>query len=466
MHIFEAIVTFRTFYPNHSNLIFTHMNKGTPKRQLIRSQKGFKKYIANTSWLLGGKIFNIAITLFVGVYVARYLGPRRFGLLNYAISYTGLFVAFSKLGLDNIVIRELVNKTHRNDCLLGTAFILKLIGAIITCYLIFISVRLTSSDPTTKLLIYIIMPCHVFYSFQVIDFYFQSSVRSKYSVIVGFFVTVIMSSVKLVLVLMSKTLLYFAFILVVEQMILSIGLLFIYSRQNLSVLKWNYRFNVAKDLLAKAWPLILSTIAVSIYMKIDQIMIKEMIDAESVGIYAVAVKLSVIWYFLPILIAQSLFPAIISAQKANKSHYYSRLQSFFDMMTWLGIAIALPISLAASGLVNLLFGEQYINAGLVLSVYAWTGVFVFLGVANGKWLIAENMQKITFYRTLLGSIINIILNYLLIPRQGIIGAAIATLSTQAIVNFFFLALFDKTRLTFWMQLNAFVAPIRLIFLRG
>jgi O-antigen/teichoic acid export membrane protein len=166
---------------------------------------------------------------------------------------------------------------------------------------------------------------------------------------------------------------------------------------------------------------------------------------------------------LPILVAQSLFPAIISAQKVNKSHYYNRLQLFYDLMTWLGIAIALPTSLAASGLVNLLFGEQYIKAGFVLSIYAWTGVFVFLGVANGKWLIIENMQKITFYRTFLGCIINIILNYLLIPRQGIIGAAIATLSTQAIVNFFFLAFFDKTRITFWMQLKAFVAPIRLIF---
>jgi O-antigen/teichoic acid export membrane protein len=171
-------------------------------------------------------------------------------------------------------------------------------------------------------------------------------------------------------------------------------------------------------------------------------MIKEMLDAEAVGQYAAAARLSEAWYFIPSVIAASLFPAIINAKKQSKELYLSRLQKLYDLMVWMAIAIALPMTFLSNWIVNLLYGVQYSQAGSVLIIHIWAGVFVFLGIAFGQYLIAENFTKKSLYRTLLGAISNIILNYFLLPIYGINGAAVATLLSQFIANYMY-DFFDK-----------------------
>jgi len=177
-------------------------------------------------------------------------------------------------------------------------------------------------------------------------------------------------------------------------------------------------------------------------MKIDQVMIKEMLGAEQVGHYAAAVRLSEAWYFVPMAITSSVFPAIINAKKQSEALYYQRLQKLYDLMVWLAVAIALPTTFLAPWVIRVLYGEAFLPAAGVLSIHIWAGVFVFLGVACGRWFLCENYIKKNFYRTLFGMVINVVLNLILIPAYGIYGAAIATLLGQMAANLIY-DIFDK-----------------------
>jgi len=434
------------------------------KVKKLKLSAGFKKYFVNTSWLFFEKIIGMAVSFFVGVYVARYLGPANFGLLSYAASFVGLFAIISTLGLDNIVVRELVKDEKKRDELLGTAFVLKVIGAALVIGMLAIAIRFTNNGNFTNLLIFIIAIGTIFQSFNVINFYFQAKVLSKYTVFAQVFSTILCAITKLLLIYFNMGLIYFATVTLLQSIILASGLIVMYIKQKSSLFNWSVKFGLAKNLLKDSWPLMLSGIAISVYMRIDQVMIKNMLDAKAVGNYAVAVRLSGIWYFIPMAITSSVFPAIINAKKISKKLYYQRLQKLYDLMTWLAIGIALPIMLLSNNIIELLFGIQYQSAASVLQIYIWATVFVFLGVATGKYLVVENYTKISFFRTLIGAVINIVLNTFLIPKYGIKGAAIATVFSQFIVAFSII-LIPKTRFNFVLMVKSFllISSIKRIF---
>lgn len=417
----------------------------------LSSRQGFMRYFKNTSWLMGERILRMAVGLFVGIWVARYLGPEEFGLFSYAQSFVGLFMAIATLGLDGIVVRELVKDQSKRDALLGTVFILKLIGAFIVLLLLFFTVNIISTDAQTKLLIIVIASATIFQSMNVVDFYFQSKVLSRYVAFTNTFTLLISSAVKVWLILNGASLSAFAWVVLFDSVILSLGYIYFYLKIGNRIKQWSFDKALAQSLLKDSWPLILSGIVISIYMKIDQVMIKEMLGAVAVGQYAAAVKISEAWYFVPMVIASSLFPAIIEAKKQSEALYYERLQKLYDLMVWMAVAIALPMTFLSDWVVDLLYGEQYSQAGSVLMIHIWTGVFVFFGVVRGKWMLNENLQTYSLVFMWVSVTINIVLNYLLIPVVGVVGAAIATLLTQATGTVIVPLFFKKLRLSFFMM---------------
>lgn len=464
-HVQDAV----TLY-SHSALFFGKklIKNITSKIQNLRNHQGFMKYFRNTSWLFAEKILRMVVGLFVGIWVARYLGPENFGLLSYAQSFVGLFTAIATLGLDGIVVRELVKDETRRDELIGTAFWLKLMGAIAVLIILALAVQFTSNDQYTNILVFIIASATIFQSFNVIDFYFQSKVLSRYVVYANIISLFLSSVVKIALILYEAPLIAFAWVVLFDSVVLACGFVYFYfchsaldaeSHSTLKIKNLKFNKSTAVDLLRDSWPLILSGIVISIYMKIDQVMIKEMLDSEAVGQYAAAVRLSEAWYFIPMVIASSLFPAIINAKKQSEELYYARLQKLYDLMVWMAIAIALPMTFLSDWAIHLLYGEQYSQAGSVLMIHIWAGVFVFLGVASGKWFTAENLQMLSFWRTFNGMIINVVLNFVLIPRYGVQGAAVATLAANFMAAFLFDFFNKKTKKVFYMKLKAFI-PIK------
>ncbi len=393
--------------------------------------------------------------LLVGIWVARYLGPEQFGVFSYATAFVAIFGSLAKLGLDGIVVRDLVNEPHKKDLYLGTAFWLKLVGALITFIIVAFATLFTSNDYTTNLYIFIIASGIIFQSFEVIDFYFQSKVLSKFVSLCKMAQLLLSSLLKVYFVLTGADLFWFVVVSLIDQIALATTLYIAYKYQKLENFYRYFDSEVAKNFLKNSWPLVFSGLVVMIYMRIDQIMIKEMLGSQEVGVYSAAVRLSEAWYFIPMVITSSLFPAIVNAKKVSKELYYTRLQRLYTFMVWTAIAIALPITFLSDWLVNLLYGKEYMGAGQVLMIQTWAGLFVFLGVASSSWLTSENLQTIAFYRTFAGAIINIVLNLLLIPIYGIAGAAVATLVSYMFAGFLFDIFNHNTKKIFLMKISAF-----------
>ena len=420
------------------------------KIKFIFAHKNFMKYFKNTSWLFGEKILRMIVALFVGIWVARYLGPEKFGLLSYAQSFVALFAVVAGLGLDSLVVRELVKDESRAETLLGTSFFLKIFGAF--CMLIFLAIALqfTSNDFYTKALIFIIASASIFQSFNVVDFYFQSKVMSKYIVYANVISLLFSSVVKITLIISNSSLEAFVWVVLFDSIILAIGYLYyFFKHSDFKIQKLIFSKSTAILLLKDSWPLILSGIVISIYMKIDQVMIKQLLGNEEVGQYSAAVRISEAWYFIPGVIASSLFPAIINAKKHSEELYYKRLQRLYNLMVWIAIAIAIPVTFLSDSIINLMYGGQYNQAGGVLLIHIWSGIFVFLGVANSQWLLIENLNKISMYNAAIGSIINVVLNLILIKKIGIVGAAWASLASYSFSAYFLLFFRKKTKMNFF-----------------
>lgn len=423
------------------------------KLKALKSHQGFMRYFYNTSWMFAAQIFKMIAELLVGIWVARYLGPEQFGVFSYAIAFTAIFSAIAKLGLDGIVVRDLVREPSLRDVYLGTAFWLKLVGAIVTLVVIVFAAQLTSNDHTTNLYILIIASGTIFQSFEVVDFYFQSQIISKFVSICKLMQLVFSSLLKLYLIYTEAGLFWFVLVSLVDQMILALSLYFAYRYQKVGGFYCHFDLMTAKQLLQNSWPLIFSGLVVMIYMRIDQIMIKDMLGEKEVGLYSAAARISEVWYFIPMLLTNSLFPSIVNAKKVSETLYLARLQRLYTFLVWMGVTIALPMTFMSNWLITLLYGKAYIDAGQVLMIHIWAAVFVSLGVASGSWYTSENLQRYAFYRTFLGAIINVALNLILIPILGLVGAAIATVIAQSVAALFFDVLTKRTRIVFFMKLK-------------
>ncbi|MDH6018076.1 flippase [Vibrio splendidus] len=428
-------------------------------RELL-SNEGVSKYGKNTLWLMSEKVLRMTLGLFIGVWVARYLGPEEFGVLSYAISYVALFSAFASLGMDGIVVRELVKDSSKEQVILGTAFLMKLLGSILMMILVSLTLIIYPNDNNTIVLI--IASTAIFQSFNVIDFYFQAKVQGKYIAISNIISLLCASFAKLLMIINHASLEYFAYVILLEITVLSISYIYFSFKRNVSILQWKANYIVAVNLIKDSWPLIFSSLLVTLYMKVDQVMLNNMLGPESVGYYTAATRLSEVWYFIPVVICNSLFPAILNAKKISHELFLERLQKLYDFMLWLALFIAFFVTLITEPLVDFLYGSAYSSSSLILLVHVWSSVFVFIGVASSKWFIAEGLQKQALYRTIAGLLVNVILNYLLIEKYGAIGAAFATLVSQMMASYLFNLFNVKTRNVFFMQSRSILFPIRFL----
>lgn len=426
-----------------------------------KTHQGFRRYFANTSWMFAEQMLRMVAGLFVGIWVARYLGPEQFGVFSYAIAFTAIFAGVAKLGLDGIVVRDLVIYPENSKSYMGTAFWLKCFGGFFTFILMLVAIWITKNSAETDLYILIISSGLVFQSFEVVDFYFQSKVLVKFVSICKILQLGLSSIIKVYLVLIKGELICFVWVSLFDQLFLAVSLFLAYRYHKAESFYNVFDWVIAKKLLKDSWPLIFSGLAIMIYMRIDQVMLGKMLGDESVGIYSAAVRLSEAWYFMPLTIVASVFPSIIEAKKQNEELYYRRLQKLYDLIIFLAIVVSLPVCLFADWIIEVIYGFAYKGAGDVLAIHVWVGVFAALNVASGKWFLAEGYTVLALKRNLYGAVLNVALNMLLIPEMGLRGAAFATLISYAISAYFSDVMSSKTRMLFYQKTKAFF----LIFLK-
>ncbi|MBW2050435.1 MAG: flippase [Deltaproteobacteria bacterium] len=411
----------------------------------MKASRGFRRYLGNVSWVVTERVFRILVSFGVTILMARYLGPDRFGVLNYAVSFAAIFSGLSTVGLDQIVVRELVLHDRQAGEILGTALFLRLISSLIMTGVAVSVAFLVSRDLTANLMIMLLCLSSLFQAAGVIDWYFQAKVLSRFVVRVQLISVMVSGLATAGLVFLGLSVLWFVLPKIAESFTLCAGLIYVFSRNVGPLRGWKAKMTRAKDLLRDSWPLVLTGIFIGIYMRTDQVMIKYFMGDTAVGYYAVAVRLCEAWYFLPMAVVTSLFPAIVSARKADTPLYHRRLQNLYDLMTWLAVAIAVPMSFFSKDLIKLLFGAQYLESYGILVLYVWTGVFVFQGVVRSKWIVAENLQIYGFWFAFCSAVVNIALNLVLIPLMGLLGAALATVISQCATVVVFPLFFEKTR---------------------
>jgi O-antigen/teichoic acid export membrane protein len=391
------------------------------------SHYGFRRYLKNTGWMFLGQMFSLGASFFVGAWLARYLAPENYGVLNYALSFGGIFSVLAGLGIDAILSRELVNHPEKRDELLGTSLGLKVFGGLAAILLCLFSAFIFSENNSIRLLVFIFSLSFVLQSNTILVLYFQSKVNASLSVKSQVLATIISSILKILAILLHLNVIWIMSIYVLDILWNGLFLLWFYEKSGASMKNWHFNKILAREIIKDSWFLMLASAMWFIYIRVDQLIIGNLMGIKEVGIYAVAVRLAEIWYFIPGIICGSLFPAIINAKKINESVYFGRLKKLYALMIASAIITAIPVSILARPIILWLFGQDYLQAVPILQIYIWSGIGMFLSAGVNQYLIAENMVKTSFTVNAFSMIINIILNFIFIPIMGLMGAAWASL---------------------------------------
>ena len=410
----------------------------------------FRKYAENVFWLMMEKGFALAAGMIVGIYVARYLRPEAFGLLNYAISFVGIFSALSTIGLEQIIVRELAKHPERKEELLGTGVILRLAGSVVLIIVMTIFMLFMRQESFTSIMIFIVASAEIFKCFEVINYFYQSQVKSKHVVRTQMFINLAVSLAKIGMVLLQFSLIWFAIIVAVNAVLNAVGYIYTFTRTSGKIRQWNFRSSLAWSLLKETWPLALYGIALNIQARIDQVMLGNLLNNYEVGQYSVALKFIEIFGFVPMVLMSTFTPAVSKAKAIDEQLYEARLVNFYRLMFATFLAMAIPIYFFSEDVISWLYGAEYQAAGFLLSLFALRLFFSNMGVGKSIYIVNESMFTYSLFTVVIGATTNIGLNWFLIPRYGTVGAIVASMISFTIsifiVDLFFRKAFRNLKL--------------------
>jgi PST family polysaccharide transporter len=403
------------------------------------------------------KVMRIGGSLIVGVMVVRYLGPVRFGSYSYAYAIYGIFNVISTLGLDYLVVSDLAlaKEAEREEEVLGSAFLLKCGASVLTTLAAIGYARFTHPGDTIVLLIVAMLStAAISQGFDVVDYFFQSRTRSRVTVVPQLVVFVVSNLARVAAVIFKCQLVIFGLIAALEILATQLGFAAVYWHHQRNLFRWKFRRERAVRLLKAGWPLLIAGLMVSVYMRTDQILLGTMSSITVVGQYSAAVKLSEIWYALPVIVTASVMPRLLKHKEEMPALYYERLGKLYGLMAATSTVLAVLVTFFGRYAILLLFGTKYLPAAHILSVLIWSGPFVFMGCISNTQLIHENWTQLVLWRSVAGAIVNVGLNVLLIPHFGAMGSAFATLIAQCATAYLMELFTRKTWFIFRMKTAA------------
>jgi O-antigen/teichoic acid export membrane protein len=387
--------------------------------------------------------------------VARYLGPHDFGILSYAQAFIAFFAFFSHLGFNQILVRELTKFPEKSAALLGSTFVMKLMGAVVSVALIGIVISLLKSDDIVlKSVVMILSVIYILQAFDVIDFFYQAKVLSKYVVIARNCAFILGLLLKVGFILGNAGLVWFAAAGLAEAAVAAGLLLLIFVRSGYRSPQWCFDRTLAVDMLRYSWPLAISAFLIMIHLKIDQVMIDHYLGMNDVGVYSVAVKLAEFWYFLPAIVVSTLMPYFVELRERDYGFYQARLIQLYSLMFWSGAAVGTIVYFLGEFIIRLLYGEAYAGAYAALVINIWAGIFVAQSQVKGIWTISENLQIYRIVNNSVAIVVNVALNTVLIPKYGISGAAMATLASRFVNNYITPLMFKPIRANALMAIKS------------
>lgn len=434
--------------------------------KFINYQNNIFIYLKNSAWIVIEKGLRIFFGLFIGVWVARYLGPEEYGLLSFSQSFVFIFSSFSTLGITSVLTRDFLKKKYSDQTLLTTSIFLVSCGCFLMLFLMIITLSLFKYTQYQNVLILILASSTPFVCMSVIECYFQSRVQSKFSSISGLASMAITGVLRIYLIMTEAELLWFAIAASLEAILCFIGIYICFSKTStIRIFKFSqYHKEVALSILKSSWPFIITGVMISLYMRVDQVMIKNYLGDRAVGEFTAAVRLSESWFFLPMALISSIYPALMNAKQNSIKLYQERLKIFFSHLIYIAFAISTVISFFSDDIVLIIFGEKYFAAGGVLCIYIWSGVFICIGLLSSQCLTTDNLQIYITINSTIALLINITLNFLFIEHFGLLGAAYSTLISQLFSSYLLLLFWERTRPTFMLITRSMLSFPRFNFL--
>lgn len=414
-------------------------------------------HLRSFSWLVAGRVLRLGVSLTVGAWVARHLAPADFGTLSYLIALVALPAALAAMGLDGLIVRDLVSRRHEAGEILGTALGLR-VGAGVVLYLGLLAFGWGELGPGPVFLMLAMLGLEiVLQGANVFDLYFQARVANKWTVAAGTLATILASAVRVALILGGASVVAFAGAVMLEAILIAAGLAWFYRRMDQGRERWRFSQARARALLGESWPMIVSAVAIAGCMRLDQVLLRVLAGEAAVGVYAAAARLGEAWYFLPMFLGTALNPWILAGRSLGPEVYRQRLLRFYAGMIWGAATLAVLVALAAGPLVSILFGADYLEAINPLRIHVIGGVFLALGMAAGKWYLAEGYAAGLMRKALFGLAVSVAGNLLLIPRYGVSGAAAAAAAGHFAANVGYDLLDPRVRPQLALKLRA-LAP--------
>lgn len=413
-------------------------------KKIVNKFKG-NLFVYNTIWNIGGKVLQMGLSLIVGMLTARYLGPSNYGVIGYTASFVSFFTVICQLGLTSVAVKELIDHKETEGEVLGTTIFLRICTSIISTIAITIMIYfIDDGDKVTVWVAFLQSLSLIFQSFEMFHYWYQSRMETQVSVKVQTAAYLVMSAYKIILLILGMSVQWFAFSTALEAAAVALFLYIAYRKKGTQKLSVSLAYG--KKLLGESYHFILSGLMVTIYSEMDKIMLKQMLSSEATGYYVAANKVSSLWSFVLMALISSAQPLIIAARNKDYDQYIKKNKQLYAAVIWIGAAAGLAVTILGRWIILIMYGETYLAATSSLQISAWYTLFAMLGSARGTWIVCENKGKYVKYYLGVGAVVNIILNYLLIPVYGPAGAAAATLLTQIFTAVFAPALFKETRI--------------------
>lgn len=412
----------------------------------MKANSTAKKFVGNSSWMMLQQIYYMVLSLVIGSLSARYLGPSNYGLINYGASIISFFTIISKLGLDGVIINEMIKKPEEKGSLLGSALVFRLITSVASLFSIMAIIRVLEPDNNVLHVITLLQSFAVILqSYEVFNYWFQLNLRMKYVSIATMIAQTVVGIWRIALLATQSSVYLFALSSSIQFLVCGVVVIACFFKQKDASTKLSFSNKIGVDLVGKSYHFIISGLAITFYMQIDKIMIGKFLTSEAVGIYTAATTVAALWEFVPNALVNSARPLIIEKREKNYEEYIKRFQQLLLGITALSIVVSVGMMIVGRLAIYILYGKNYMDAVIPLSILIWSTGFAMIGTVRSVWIVAEGYNKYSKYYVLIGALVNFVLNYFAIQFWGIVGAAITTLISQAVVAFVSPLFFKKTR---------------------
>ena len=393
----------------------------------------WNKQAKNAGWLIGGKVLQMIISLFVGTITARYLGPSNYGIIGYVSAYIAFFNSLCTLGINSLLVKEFIDNPEKEGEILGSSLVLRIVSSFLSAITIICIVFFVDAGEKDTFIVSILCSIGViFHVFEVFNYWFQAQLKSKVTAIATFVAYCVVAIYRVVLIITDQSIYFFALATSIDYICIAVILLVSYYK--FGGKKLSFSWKTSKSLLSRSYHFILSGLMVAIYGQTDKLMLKQMINETEVGYYSTAVTVCGMWCFILSAIIDSLYPSIMEAHRTNEELFKKRNRQLYAIVFYVSIGVSVLFQLFAPIIIRILYGEQFMGAVVPLRIITWYTAFSYLGVARNAWLVCENRQNYLKYIYILATVCNVLLNLLFIPILGAEGAAIASLISQVLTS--------------------------------